>query len=141
MNRLVHALRFLTGGLFAVAGALKALDPARFAADIDHYRLLPYFAVAPLALYFPWLEIVCGLAMITGAARRSALLLLFALIVVFTAAVAAAWARGLDITCGCFGAASAVPLSLALVRNAVLGIVLFFLIRIDQGSLMGNHGC
>ncbi|HTB79917.1 MAG TPA: MauE/DoxX family redox-associated membrane protein [Opitutaceae bacterium] len=129
MNRLACLLRFLCGGLFVIAGALKALDPAHFAADIDHYHLLPYFAVAPLALYLPWLEMICGFATMAGAARRGALVLLLGLTVVFTLAVASAWLRGLDITCGCFGAASAVPLSFALVRNIVFGVVLLWLVR------------
>ncbi len=129
MNRLACLLRFFCGGLFVVAGVLKALDPAQFAADIDHYHLLPYFAVAPLALYLPWLEMICGFAAMAGGARRSALVLLLGLTVIFTIAVASAWMRGLDITCGCFGAASAIPLSLALVRDVVLGVVLFWLVR------------
>ncbi|HXA81247.1 MAG TPA: MauE/DoxX family redox-associated membrane protein, partial [Opitutaceae bacterium] len=106
MNRLTNILRLLVGGIFVVAGVLKVFDPARFAADIDHFRLLRYFAVAPLALYLPWLEIICGLAVFVSAWRRSALLLLLALTIVFIAAITSAWMRGLDIRCGCFGAAS-----------------------------------
>jgi len=138
MNRLACLLRIFIGGLFVVAGALKVLDPAQFAADIDHYHLLPYFAVAPLALYLPWLEIICGFAAMAGTARRSALVLLLGLTVIFTIAVASAWIRGLDITCGCFGAASAVPLSLALVRDVVLGIVLFWLVRRESQPSPGG---
>jgi putative oxidoreductase len=128
MNRLAWVLRIFIGGLFVVAGVLKALDPAQFAADIDHYHLLPYFAVAPLALYLPWLEMICGFAAMAGAARRSALVLLLGLTVIFTIAVASAWMRGLDITCGCFGAASALPLSFALLRDVVLCAILFWLV-------------
>src|SRR5258708_38442651 len=101
MNRLTCMLKLLVGGVFLVAGVLEVLDPARFAADIDHFRLLPYFAVAPLALYLPWLEIICGLAVFVGASRRSALVLLFGLTIVFIFAIASAWMRGLDIRCGC----------------------------------------
>jgi len=131
MNRLACPLRFLVGGVFLVAGGLKVLDPARFAADIDHFRLLPYFAVAPLALYLPWLEIICGLAVFVGAARRSALVLLFALTVVFIAAITSAWLRGLDIRCGCFGAASTAPLAYDLVFDVVLFGALFWLLRVE----------
>jgi putative oxidoreductase len=132
MNRLTCLLRLLAGGIFLVAGALKVLDPAHFAADIDHFRLLPYFAVAPLALYLPWLEIICGLALFVSASRRSALVLLLALIVVFIAAITSAWLRGLDIRCGCFGAASTAPLAYDLVFDLVLGGVLFWLWRVEN---------
>jgi putative oxidoreductase len=131
MNRLTCTLRLLAGGVFLVAGALKVLDPARFAADIDHFRLLPYFAVAPLALYLPWLEIICGLAMFVSALRRSALVLLLALTVVFIAAITSAWMRGLDIRCGCFGAASTAPLAYDLVFDVILSGVLFWLWRAE----------
>jgi putative oxidoreductase len=132
MNRLACMLRILAGGLFVVAGALKAFNPANFAADIDHYHLLPYFALAPLALYLPWLEIICGLAVIASCAfRRSALVLLFALTVVFTGAVVSAMIRGLDISCGCFGAGSAMPLSYALIRNVILLAMLGWLLRVE----------
>jgi uncharacterized membrane protein YphA (DoxX/SURF4 family) len=131
MNWLMWILRLLAGGVFLVAGALKVIDPAHFAANIDHFRLLPYFAVAPLALYLPWLEIICGLAVFVGAARRSALVLLFVLTVIFIVAIASAWMRGLDIRCGCFGAASTAPLAYDLVFDVVLGGVLFWLLRVD----------
>jgi putative oxidoreductase len=131
MNRLTCILRLLVGGIFLVAGVLKMLDPAHFAADIDHFRLLPYFAVAPLALYVPWLEIICGLAVFVSASRRSALVLLLALTVVFIAAIASAWMRGLDIRCGCFGAASTAPLAYDLVFDVILGGVLFWLWRVE----------
>jgi len=132
MNRLTNMLRLLVGGIFVVAGVLKVLDPARFAADIDHFRLLRYFAVAPLALYLPWLEIICGLAVFGSAWRRSALLLLLALTIVFIAAITSAWMRGLDIRCGCFGAASTAPLAFDLVFDLVLGGVLVWLLRVES---------
>jgi putative oxidoreductase len=132
MNQLTCMLRLLVGGVFLVAGVLKGLDPAHFAADIDHFRLLPYFAVAPLALYLLWLEIICGLAVLVSAMRRSALLLLLALTIVFIAAITSAWMRGLDIRCGCFGAASTAPLAYDLVFDIVLGGVLYWLLRAED---------
>jgi hypothetical protein len=59
-----------------------------------------------LAFYLPWLEILCGLALIFRLFYRGALSILTALVVVFLVATIAAKVRGLDITCGCFGHAS-----------------------------------
>jgi uncharacterized membrane protein YphA (DoxX/SURF4 family) len=132
MKWLTCILRLLAGGVFLVAGVLKVRDPAHFAADIDHFRLLPYFAVAPLALYLPWLEIVCGLAVFVGGSRRSALVLLLVLTVVFIAAITSAWMRGLDIRCGCFGAASTAPLAYDLAFDLVLFGALFWLVRAES---------
>lgn len=114
-------LRLLLGAVFCYAGVAKALDPGQFAVDIDRYRLLPHFALAPLALYLPWLEIVSGAGVIIGPARRGALLVLLALNFVFTLAIGSALVRGIDITCGCFGTALSMSLAFSLARNLVLG--------------------
>src|SRR5881396_3815061 len=96
----------IVGGIFVYAGVLKVLDPVQFANDIDNYKMLPWFVSVRLALYLPWLEIFCGLAVIFRFLYRGGLSILTALIVVFIGATIAAKLRGLDITCGCFGHAS-----------------------------------
>ena len=99
-------LDLILGGLFVYAGVLKVLDPVRFAHDIDNYKILPWTVAAGVAFYLPWLEIFCGVAVIVHRLYRGGLFILTALIVVFLIATIAAKARGLDITCGCFGHAS-----------------------------------
>jgi len=94
------------GGVFIYAGAVKALDPIRFANDIDNYKLLPWAISVRLAFYLPWLEIFCGLALIARRLYFGGLSILAALVSIFIAATIAAKARGLDITCGCFGHAT-----------------------------------
>jgi putative oxidoreductase len=104
---LLLAARFLLGAVFLVAGALKLRDPTAFANDIANYQLAP--ALAPLlAAALPAVEVVVGLALLAlgGPWRRAAALCAGALMLVFTAAAGTALARGLDVTCGCFGSAS-----------------------------------
>jgi uncharacterized membrane protein YphA (DoxX/SURF4 family) len=55
----------------------------------------------------PWIELLAGLALVLGVRPRSGAVLVLVLLVGFTVAVGAAWARGLDFECGCFGKASA----------------------------------
>jgi uncharacterized membrane protein YphA (DoxX/SURF4 family) len=105
-NVIWRIVGFFVAGIFLYAGAIKALDPVRFASDIDNYKSLPWPISVALAFYLPWLEILCGFALVVRVWYRGALSILIALIVVFTLATAAAKARGLDITCGCFGHAS-----------------------------------
>jgi putative oxidoreductase len=93
----------LIGGLFIYAGIMKAFDPVGFARDIDNYKFLPWPVAVALGLYLPWLEILSGLALVTRRLYRGALLILAGLIIVFIAASIIAKARGLDISCGCFG--------------------------------------
>jgi len=120
---------FIIGGVFIYAGAIKALDPIRFAGDIDNYKILPWAIGVRLAFYMPWLEIFCGLALIARRLYLGGLLILTALIAIFIVATVAAKVRGLDITCGCFGHASknwsfTAHLALDLL---LLGAVLFLL--------------
>ncbi len=96
----------IVGGVFIYAGAIKAFDPIRFASDIDNYKMLPWFIGVRLAFYLPWLEILCGVALIVRRLYLGGLSILTALTSIFIAATIAAKVRGLDITCGCFGHAS-----------------------------------
>lgn len=105
-NILWRILDLIVGGVFIYAGVLKMRSPVRFASDIDNYKILPWTIGVALAFYLPWLEILCGVALVLRLLYRGALSILTALILVFTFATVAARVRGLDITCGCFGHAS-----------------------------------
>jgi uncharacterized membrane protein YphA (DoxX/SURF4 family) len=103
---LFRILDVIVGGIFIYAGAIKALDPVRFAHDIDNYKILPWTFSLAFAFYLPWLEILCGVALLLRFLYRGGLSILTLLTLVFIGATIAAKARGLDITCGCFGHAS-----------------------------------
>src|SRR5437588_2084230 len=105
-NILCRIIALIVGGIFIYAGAIKALDPLRFATDIDNYKMLPWAIGVRLAFYLPWLEMLCGLALILRFFYRGGLFILTALTLIFIAASIIAKARGLDVTCGCFGHAS-----------------------------------
>jgi hypothetical protein len=82
---------------------LKVLDPLRFANDIDNYHVVPWTVGVRLAFYLPWLEIICGLALILRRLYAGGLTIIFGLTLVFSGAIVSARVRGLDIKCGCFG--------------------------------------
>jgi hypothetical protein len=82
------------------------MDPVTFANDIDNYKILPWPLAVRLAFYLPWLEMLCGLALILRLFYRGGLFILTGLVSIFIIASVVAKARGLDITCGCFGHAS-----------------------------------
>jgi putative oxidoreductase len=103
MKRIVA---ILIGGLFVYAGIVKVIDPVEFARDIDNYKMLPWSIGVSLALYLPWLEIFCGLALITRVFYRGSVFIVTSLMSLFIVASIVAKARGLDVSCGCFGHAS-----------------------------------
>ena len=96
-------LRFAVGGIFTYAGAAKLPDLEDFFWSVHHFALTPWDVSMILAMFLPWLEIVAGLALIIRKFHVGALLIVTALSAAFLGAIASAWWRGLDITCGCFG--------------------------------------
>lgn len=118
--------RALVSALWLAAGVFKLADPAAFARDIGHYRLIPDLGSAAAAVYLPWLEIVLGVALWLPRFREVARGLSLVLLGVFGVALAAALVRGLDIRCGCFGEGGPdSSAALALARNAVLALLLW----------------
>ena len=99
-------LAIVAGGVFAYAGAVKLIDPLRFAADITNYDLVPWSVAVRVAFYLPWLELLCGLALIFRFLYSGALALTSSLMLVFIGASVIAKARGIDVSCGCFGSIS-----------------------------------
>ena len=131
-------LDLIAGGVFIYAGVIKVLDPVQFANDIDNYKALPWFVSVRLAFYLPWLEIFCGLAVIFRFLYRGGLSILTGLIFVFIGATVVAKARGLDITCGCFGHASqhwSFPQHMAVDLGILTALVLLWFAHRAQKSL------
>ncbi|MCO7220164.1 MauE/DoxX family redox-associated membrane protein [Klenkia sp. PcliD-1-E] len=100
---LATAARLLLGGVLVVAGVLKLPDPAAAVRAVRAYQLLPEPLVAPVAFGLPAVEVVVGLALLAGVAVRAAAVASAVLMVVFLVGIVSAWARGLQIDCGCFG--------------------------------------
>src|ERR1051326_5667029 len=54
-------------GVFFVAAALpKIVDPPSFAHMVYNYRIVPGAAINLMAIVMPWIELLCGLALILG---------------------------------------------------------------------------
>lgn len=104
---LVRAAQVAIGLVFLAAALAKIGDTTYFAQQVHNYRLVPLWSEHLLAMTMPWIELVAGLALVIGPHRRAGALVVLVFMAVFTVAVGAAWARGLDFHCGCFGKAGA----------------------------------
>jgi putative oxidoreductase len=125
------ALRLGLGGLFAAAGVLKFGDVNAFAIEIHNYQLFPQLAPV-LAATLPTIEIGLGAALIFGPRPwlRAGALGSLALLAAFTVAVVSVVARGIDITCGCFGEGSGPVTMVTVLRDGALlaaGLLLYWL--------------
>jgi uncharacterized membrane protein YphA (DoxX/SURF4 family) len=132
MRRIVLlAARLVLAVVFIGAGALKLRDPVGFANDVANYQLMP--ALAPLlAATLPCLELVVGVALLFTRWRRAAALCAAGLMAMFTLAAGTAYARGLDVACGCFGSTSGAISWTTLVRDLALFAAAIFVIVFER---------
>jgi uncharacterized membrane protein YphA (DoxX/SURF4 family) len=139
---IVLALRVILGAAFVYAGVLKIQDPSEFAINVASFSLLPNLLISPMALALPPFEIITGLLLIIGVARRPAALGLALISAIFVVAVAAALARGLTIDCGCFGSGtpSRARMWLDLGRDILLLAAALIIYRFDDHARSAKAG-
>lgn len=92
----------ILGVLFILASVDKILHPEFFAQVIVNYQVIPVALVNPIAIVLPWLELVCGIALLFRAFRRGAALIVVLMLLTFIGLMWFNVARGLDVSCGCF---------------------------------------
>lgn len=95
-------LRLILGATFIYASAAKLFHPADFAKAILRYEMLPIYLVNLQAIMMPWIEFFTGVLLILGIFKKGSSLIASASLVIFLVALISAYARGLDISCGCF---------------------------------------
>lgn len=102
----VWGMRLALAGIYLFAAIPKIADPWSFARAIHNFRILPAPSIPAVALALPVLEGLAALAVLCGILYRGGVAWLGLLSAAFAAGIASAMVRGLDIDCGCFGAAA-----------------------------------
>jgi uncharacterized membrane protein YphA (DoxX/SURF4 family) len=100
---LVLVLRVAVGILFIWAGSAKIGHADLLAAEIAAFGLVPHALIAPLALLLPFCEVLLGAYLVLGLYTRVAALIAVVQLAIFATAIGSAVARGLSLSCGCFG--------------------------------------
>ena len=96
-----RAVRVALALVFVAAGGAKLADVRGFAEIIQHYAILPVWAVGPVALLLPLAEVAAGLGLLF--AVRGSLAAITAMCLLFLGVLGYALAAGLSIgDCGCF---------------------------------------
>jgi putative oxidoreductase len=133
--RLHLAIRLLLGGLFVWAGVGKIVGPLDFASSVYNYKLLPEFWVGVAAGVIPWLELLVGVALVTGVRIKGAALVTGLLMLLFISLLLTSWARGLNIDCGCFSGVERTPGLAAISEDAGMLLGSLFVLFLDRGQL------
>ena len=87
------AARLILGGLFVYMGLQKTLHPVEFLKLVRQYDLVQnHILLNSIAAMLPWVEVFCGVLLVGGVGVRGTALMMFAMLVPFTLAVASrAW--------------------------------------------------
>ncbi len=99
---LIVAARVILGAVFVAAALPKIADPPGFAKAIWAYQLVPESFLPTLALTLPWLELLCGLALVAGLWTRAAAAWSAILLACFMLFLGINLARRHPVDCGCF---------------------------------------
>jgi uncharacterized membrane protein YphA (DoxX/SURF4 family) len=93
--------------MFLYAGYEKVRQPwLQFAISVDSFKAVPDTWVEPIARILPWGEILLAVALISSLFARWFALIATLLLTLFLSVGIRAYAKGLQVDCGCFGAGS-----------------------------------
>lgn len=95
--------RLTLGGVLFAAGFLKIDKIHESQMAVRGYEMFPPAIANAFGLFLPFVEVVIGMLLILGTLTRQMAALGGLIMFAFVIAVAQAWARGLNIDCGCFG--------------------------------------
>jgi uncharacterized membrane protein YphA (DoxX/SURF4 family) len=137
---LLWVLRVVLAGVFAYAALPKLLDPGEFAAAIQNYRAVPDSLAGHIALFIPVFELVIAIGLLVSPYTPGAALLATLMLVVFGVAMAQARWRGIDLSCGCFGAVLEAKVSwLTVARTLGLSAASALLLFFSVGESKRHH--
>jgi uncharacterized membrane protein YphA (DoxX/SURF4 family) len=100
---LLLIVRLVVSAAFLLAAMPKIQDPVAFTTSVEGFRVVEGDLAAWVSIILPWLELVIGFGLLIPQIRRGSGILIALLLVIFISLHASAWARGLDISCGCYG--------------------------------------
>lgn len=129
----LRLFRWILGGLFIYASLHKIVETELFARDIQNYRLVPYALTNLMAMILPWLELICGLFLISGTFLRSSAVIITGMLSVFIIAIVISLLRGINLHCGCYELAgnlqieNAAEIKLEMIRHAFENMILLLM--------------
>ena len=103
MKPVEFSIRWIVGVIFIYASLHKIVDPCSFAYAVENYKVLPFqFLINSTAVYLPFLELVCGTALLLNTRTRGASLLIATMTLMFIIAISINMILGRSFDCGCF---------------------------------------
>lgn len=129
---IVRGIMICVAAILFWSGVEHLRNPFAFLSSILKYKLLTERPATFVASVLPVFQTLLAGMMFLGVARRFTSFCAAGLLSLFTLVQASALARGLEIGCGCFGAASNAPITLYSVgRVATLAALAWLMFRFE----------
>ena len=138
LTRCISTLRVLTGVFFCYSGITKIIDLPTFHNAVINFQLVDGQAADWITFLVPVAETLLGITLMLNIMTLGSSALLAAMMGAFTLAIAIAWSRGLNISCGCFGKLSEGTVNYPLKIASNIGIIA--LLAILFGSSLRPSG-
>ncbi len=137
LKKTVFILLRIGFGVLLIAASLdKIQHPLQFAQLVENYQVIGERLSRWIAIWLPYLELIVGLLLIIGFWVDTAVFINALLMLLFLAMVTQAYARGLDINCGCFSTEGGAQVSLAkLAENFFLTVGALLLVFLDKSLI------
>jgi uncharacterized membrane protein YphA (DoxX/SURF4 family) len=94
--------RLFLAGVFFFSGWPKLLDSEDTIRNVRAYQLLPEMFVRPYGYALPLVELLIAVLLVIGMATRISSSVFAVMLLTYIFGISMAWARGLQINCGCF---------------------------------------
>jgi len=123
-ERLLNGFTFLArlgiGCLFLWSSLPKIRQHYDFLSSVYNYELIGPKLGMLTAMTLPWLELLVGVCLVGGIFVSGALLVSVGMAAMFTFVIGSALYRGLEISCGCFGANVEIISYSTLIRSCLI---------------------
>ncbi|HEY2207284.1 MAG TPA: MauE/DoxX family redox-associated membrane protein [Pseudonocardia sp.] len=133
--------RLVLGVVWIVAGYSKITDLDASVRAVRAYRLLPEIAAQVVGAGLPVVEVLLGVLLVVGAGVRAGAVVSALFMAAFMIGIGSAWARGLQIDCGCFGSGGQLAqgerptYGWEMLRDGALLVLALLLVRWPAGAL------
>jgi len=131
-SKLSLIIRLFIGIILIYPGIQKVIDPFSLAKIIYAYDLFPHITINMIAIILPFLEIVTGVAFITGRYIGGASVISMILFSAFVIAISINLFRGHEFDCGCFsvsGGSHTSPVELLIRDIFYLACVIYLAVK------------
>lgn len=119
-------IRLAIGCMFLISALPKIRQPYDFLGDVYGYEIVGPKLGMFVAMTMPWAELLVGICLLGSIFIGGALLISAGMGVMFTFVLSWAVYRGLDISCGCFGAGTSQIGYGTIIRAVVITVLSIF---------------